>query len=205
MTTQTIRVVIAEDQAMLRDAIGALLALETDIEVISHAPNGTEALAQVRATKPDVLLTDIEMPGMSGIDVAVALRAERSPTRVMIVTTFSRAGYLKRALDAGVKGYLLKDAPITHLADAIRKVASGGRAIARELAESVWEAASDPLTDRDREMLRLAEAGRSNQEIADALALSPGTVRNYFSEAVQKLGARNRIEAGRIARQNGWL
>jgi two-component system, NarL family, response regulator DesR len=205
MTGAAIRIVLAEDQAMLLDALVALMALESDIHVVGRARTGDEALALVREHAPDVLVTDIEMPGLTGIDVAERLRADGSKTRVMVVTTFGRAGYLRRALDAGVRGYLLKDAPIATLADAIRKIVAGGRAIAPELAETVWDALPDPLNDRERAMLRLAEAGRSNKEISEALHLSPGTVRNYFSEAVQKLGARNRIEAGRIARANGWL
>ncbi|GAN55620.1 response regulator transcription factor [Tanticharoenia sakaeratensis] len=205
MTGAGIRIVLAEDQAMLLDALVALMALESDIHVVGRARTGDEALALVREHAPDVLVTDIEMPGLTGIDVAERLRADGSKTRVMVVTTFGRAGYLRRALDAGVRGYLLKDAPIATLADAIRKIVAGGRAIAPELAETVWDALPDPLNDRERAMLRLAEAGRSNKEISEALHLSPGTVRNYFSEAVQKLGARNRIEAGRIARANGWL
>lgn len=205
MTNKPIRIVIAEDQPMLREAVSTLLDFESDLDVIASVGDGASALDAVRIHKPAILITDIEMPEMSGIEAAVTLRAEKIPTYVIIVTTFDRAGYLKRALDAGVRGYLLKDAPITQIAEAIRSVANGGRAIARELAESVWDAAPDPLNDRDRAILRLAEAGRSNQEIAEVLNLSPGTVRNYFSEAVQKLGARNRMEAGRIARQNGWL
>ncbi|MBU2653332.1 response regulator transcription factor [Acidomonas methanolica] len=205
MNARLIRLVIAEDQAMLRDAFASLLGFEPDLEIVASVGDGDSALEAVRTHHPDILLTDIEMPGQSGIDISIALRAEKSPTHVMIVTTFGRAGYLKRALNAGVRGYLLKDAPVGQLADAIRKVAAGGRAITREIAETVWEAAPDPLNERDRAILRLAEAGRSNREIAEALNLSPGTVRNYFSEAMQKLGARNRMEAGRIARQNGWL
>jgi len=200
-----IRIVLAEDQTMLRDALHALLTLEGDIEIVGHARDGAEALALVETLSPDILITDIEMPNMTGIDVAEKLRTANRPTRVMVVTTFGRAGYLKRALDAGVRGYFLKDAPVSQLADAVRKVAAGGRAIAPELAEATWDALPDPLNDRERAMLRLAETGKTNKEIAEALALSPGTVRNYFSEAVQKLGARNRVEAGRIARSNGWL
>lgn len=199
------RIVLAEDQAMLLEALSALLTLEQDIDVVGKACDGIQALEMVRTFRPHVLVTDIEMPGLSGIEVAEAIQTEKLPTHVMVVTTFGRIGYLRRALNAGVRGYLLKDAPVTQLADAIRKVGRGGRAVAKELAESVWGAEIDPLNDRDRTMLRMAEAGRTNQQIAEALALSPGTVRNYFSEVVQKLGARNRVEAGRIARQNGWL
>jgi two-component system response regulator DesR len=200
-----IRIVIAEDQALVLGALAALLDLEEDLQVIGRAGDGASALDLVQVLKPDVLVSDIEMPGLTGIDVAARLKASGASTRVVIVTTFGRAGYLKRALDAGVRGYLLKDGPSTLLAAAVRTVATGGRAIAPELAETVWDAAPDPLTDRERAVLRLAEEGRPNRDIAAILDLSPGTVRNYLSEAAQKLGAANRIEAGRIARANGWL
>ncbi len=200
-----IRLILAEDQAMLLDAFEALLGLEEDIQIVGRAPDGQRAFQLAADLRPDVIITDIEMPNMTGIELAEKIREQGLPSRVMIVTTFGRAGYLRRALQAGVRGYMLKDAPITQLADAIRKVAAGGRAIASDLAESVWDALPDPLSDRERSMLRLAEAGRTNKEIAEELSLSAGTVRNYFSEIVQKLDARNRIEAGRVARQNGWL
>jgi two-component system response regulator DesR len=200
-----IRIVIAEDQALVLGALAALLDLEEDLRVIGRAADGASALDLVQVLKPDVLVSDIEMPGLTGIELAARLKASGASTRVVIVTTFGRAGYLKRALDAGVRGYLLKDGPSTLLAAAVRTVAAGGRAIAPELAEAVWDAAPDPLTDRERAVLRLAEEGRPNRDIAAILDLSPGTVRNYLSEAAQKLGAANRIEAGRIARANGWL
>ena len=200
-----IRLILAEDQAMLLDAFEALLGLEEDIQIVGRAADGQQALQLATTLRPDVIITDIEMPNMTGIELAEQVREQGLPSRVMIVTTFGRAGYLRRALQAGVRGYMLKDAPITQLADAIRKVAAGGRAIASDLAEAVWDALPDPLSDRERSMLRLAEAGRTNKDIAEELSLSAGTVRNYFSEIVQKLDARNRIEAGRIARQNGWL
>jgi two-component system response regulator DesR len=200
-----IRVVVAEDQSLVLDALAALLALEDDIEIVGRARDGAAALDVVQVLKPDVLVSDIEMPGLTGIEVAERLKASGSRTRVVIVTTFGRAGYLRRALDAGVRGYLLKDGPSAVLAEAVRKVAAGGKAIAPELAEAVWDAAPDPLTERERSVLRMAEAGDSNKAIGEALGLSPGTVRNYLSEAAQKLGAGNRIEAGRIARSNGWL
>jgi two-component system response regulator DesR len=151
-----------------------------------------------------VLLTDIEMPGMSGLELAAAVQREHPIVRVIIVTTFGRAGYLRRALKAGVAGYLLKDAPATELADAIRRVHAGGRAVAPELALEAW-GEDDPLSDRERQVLRLAGEGRSGAEIAAALHLSEGTVRNYLSEAIGKLGAANRVDAARIARQKGWL
>ncbi len=200
-----IRIVIAEDQAMVLGALAALLSLERDIEIVARAGDGIEALSAVHAHNPDILLSDIEMPGLSGLDVAEAIAKERLPTKVLIVTTFGRAGYLRRAMDAGVRGYLLKDAPSDVLAAAIRKVAVGGRAIAPELAEAAWDAPTNPLSDRERDVLRLANEGRSNKDIARALDLSPGTVRNYLSEASTKLGAASRIEASRIAKDKGWL
>jgi len=200
-----IRVVIAEDQALVLGALAALLSLESDIEIVARVGDGAAALDAVRAHKPDILLSDIEMPGLSGLDVAEAITKEQLATKVFIVTTFGRAGYLRRAMDAGVRGYLLKDAPADVLAAAIRKVAAGGRAIAPELAEAAWDAPANPLSDRERDVLRLADEGRSNKDIARALDLSPGTVRNYLSEASAKLGAASRIEAGRIARDRGWL
>lgn len=199
-----IRVIVAEDQAMVLGALSALLELAGDIQVIGRAPDGAAALDMVRREKPDVIVSDIEMPGLTGIELAAMLTAEKNPARVLIVTTFGRPGYLRRALDAGVRGYLLKDTPSDQLADAVRKIAAGGKAVAPELAEAAWGVA-DPLSEREREVLRLAEQGRSNKEIADALGLSLGTVRNYVYEAAQKLEAQNRVEAARIARSNGWL
>lgn len=200
-----IRVVIAEDQALVLGALATLLSLEGDIAIIARVGDGAAALDAVRNLKPDILLSDIEMPQMTGLDVAEAIAREGLAARVLIVTTFGRAGYLRRAMDAGVRGYLLKDTPADDLAAAIRKVAAGGRAIAPELAELAWDAPANPLTERERDVLRLAEDGRSNKEIARQLDLSPGTVRNYLSEASAKLFATSRIEAGRIAREKGWL
>jgi two-component system response regulator DesR len=199
-----IRVVIAEDQKMVLGALAALLAIERDIEVVGRAPDGAQALALVTSLRPDVLLTDVEMPGMSGLDLAQAVRADAPGTRVVILTTFARPGYLRRALDAGVSGYVLKDAPSSRLADAIRRVHTGGRAVDAELAAEAWTEA-DPLTERERHVLRLAGDGKSSPDIAVELGLSEGTVRNYLSEAIGKVGARNRIDAARIARAKGWL
>jgi two-component system response regulator DesR len=199
-----IRVVIAEDQAMVLGALAALLNLETDIEVCAEAKNGSEALEFVRQLRPDVLLTDIEMPGLTGLELAARVRQEHPAVRVMILTTFARPGYLRRALEAGAAGYLLKDAPAAELAAAIRSVQAGGRAIAPELAVEAW-GESDPLTDRERQVLRRAALGLTSGEIARELGLSDGTVRNYLSEASSKLGASNRIDAARRAREKGWL
>jgi two-component system response regulator DesR len=199
-----IRVVVAEDQGMVLGALATLLGLEPDIEVVGRAADGTAAWALVQRERPDVLLSDIEMPGLTGLDLAARIRDGGLPVRVLIVTTFGRPGYLRRALDAGVRGYLLKDQPSEELAAAVRRVAAYGRVVAPELAEAAW-GAPDPLSERERTVLRLAEEGRSNKEIAEALGLSHGTVRNYLHEAAGKLGADNRVEAARIARANGWL
>jgi len=199
-----IRVVIAEDQAMVLGALSALLEIESDIEVVARARTGDEALDLVRKHRPDVLLTDIEMPSKTGLEVAAIVRLEELPTRVVILTTFARAGYLRRALEAGASGYLLKDSPAEQLANAIRRVHAGGRAVDPELAAEAWSE-PDPLTDRERQVLRLAGEGQATSDIAEALHLSEGTVRNYLSEAISKLGAQNRVEAARIAREKGWL
>jgi two-component system response regulator DesR len=200
-----IRVLIAEDQALLLGAMAALLRLEADLEVVGMARNGQQALALCGTLVPDIVLTDIEMPLMTGLELAAALSAAGSPCKVMIVTTFARAGYLRRALGAGVRGYLLKDAPAETLAAAIRSVHAGGRAIAPELALESWGGGEDPLSERERQVLRLAGEGKSGAEIAKLVFLSEGTVRNYLSEAISKLGAGNRVEAYRMAREAGWL
>jgi two-component system, NarL family, response regulator DesR len=200
----TIRLVLAEDQRMLLGALEVLLGLETDLDVVGTAVDGNEALRLILSLAPDVLLTDIEMPGMSGLEVAAEVRRRGLPTRVVILTTFARAGYLRRALDAGATGYLLKDAPSGTLVEAIRAVHAGRRVIAPELAVDAWTEA-DPLTDRERQVLRLAGEGLANAEIAARLHLSDGTVRNYLSEAIGKLGASNRVAAARLARERGWL
>jgi len=199
-----IRVGIAEDQGMVLGALAALLEIEGDIAVIFQARNGKEALAEVLAKKPDVFITDIEMPEMTGLEVAMELRRRKTGTRVIILTTFARSGYLRRALEAGASGYLLKDMRAEELADAVRRVRQGLRVIDPELATESW-VEPDPLTDRERQVLRLAGDGVTSAEIADQLSLSEGTVRNYLSEAISKLGAGNRIEAARIARTKGWL
>jgi two-component system response regulator DesR len=198
-----IRVVIAEDQAMVLGALAALLEMEGDIRVVAQLRNGRDALQAVLSQRPDVVITDIEMPELTGIELAAQLKG-RSPAKVVIVTTFARPGYLRRAIDAGALGYLLKDSPAQELADAVRRVHKGQRVINSELAaEALSE--PDPLTDRERQVLRLAGDGASSEEIAKELSLSDGTVRNYLSDAIGKLGAANRVDASRIARAKGWL
>jgi two-component system, NarL family, response regulator DesR len=199
-----IRVLLAEDQSMVLGALAALLELEPDIEVVARARDGGEALRLAAETSPDVVLTDIEMPGMGGLELAAELRRRANPARVVIVTTFARSGFLQRALAAGAAGYLLKDSPAERLADAVRRVHAGLRAIDPELATAAWDE-PDPLTERERQVLRLAGEGMSTAGVAAQLHLSEGTVRNYLSEAIGKLGAANRVEAARIARGKGWL
>lgn len=199
-----IRLVLAEDQAMVRGALSALLGLESDLSVVAEAGDGDTAWAAVQAHAPDLLVTDIEMPGMTGLELALKLKQAGVNTRVVILTTFARAGYLRRALDAGVRGYLLKDAPSDQLAAALRQVHAGGRAIDPHLAAAAW-GDEDPLSERERQVLRLAGEGTRTADIGQRLHLSQGTVRNYLSEAIGKLGAANRIEAYRLARAKGWL
>jgi two-component system response regulator DesR len=199
-----IRVVLAEDQGMVLGAFASLLDLQPDLEVVATATDGDAALAAVEEHQPDVLVADIEMPRQSGVDVAAELRRRGSPVRVLIVTTFARSGYLRRALAAGVAGYVLKDAPIDELAAALRRVHAGERVVAPELAMAAWDA-TDALTDREREILRAAGTGATNADIARQLHLAEGTVRNYLSTAMSKLSARNRTEAVAAARDRGWL
>ena len=200
-----IRVIIAEDQAMVLGALAALLEMEDDIEVIARARTGDEALKLVQDRRPDVFITDIEMPGRTGLEFAAELKRRGALVRVIILTTFARAGYLRRALEAGASGYLLKDMPAEQLADAVRRVRSGLRVIDPQLAAEAWTDEPDPLTDRERQVLRMAGEGAASSDIAIELNLSEGTVRNYLSEAINKLGATNRVEAARIARSKGWL
>ena len=199
-----IRVLLAEDQAMVRGALSALLKLESDLEVIGTAADGEDAWAQIQRDPPDIVVTDIEMPRLTGLELAQRIRDRGLGCKVIILTTFARPGFLRRALDAGVGGYLLKDAPAEQLAEALRKVHRGGRAIDPQLALEAWSG-DDPLNDRERQVLRLAGEGMSAGDIAEQLHLSQGTVRNYLSEAIGKLGVGNRIEAYRLARQKGWL
>ena len=199
-----IKILIAEDQSMVLGALSALLDLEDDLQVIIKAENGKKALEMSKQCQVDIVLTDIEMPEMTGIELAQALQKSNHPAKVMILTTFARGGYLRRAMDAGVKGYLLKDAPSDSLADAIRKIYQGKIIVAPELITEAW-ADDDPLTEKERKVLRLAAEGKTTEEIASLIHLSAGTVRNYLSEASSKLGAKNRVEAARIAKQKGWL
>ena len=204
MSSTMIRVLLAEDQAMVRGALSALLGLEPDTDVVAACADGESAWRGLQQSRPDVLVTDIEMPGLTGLELAQRIQRHALPIKVVIVTTFARSGFLRRALDAGVSGYLLKDAPAEQLADALRQVHRGGRAIDPQLALEAWSEA-DPLNDRERQVLRFAGEGLSATEIAARLHLSHGTVRNYLSEAIGKLGVGNRIEAYRLARQKGWL
>ncbi len=199
-----IRLVIAEDQGMVLGALAALLELEPDMQVIEQVHDGRQALAAILASQPDIVITDIEMPVMSGLELAEALKQKGASTKVIVLTTFARPGYLQRALESGARGYLLKESPSRELADAIRRVHAGEQVVNPRLAaEAVVE--RDPLTDREREILRLAEGGASSGEIATLLALSKGTVRNHLSQAISKLSASTRIGAARIAKSKGWL
>jgi two-component system response regulator DesR len=201
--TEKIRVVLAEDQRMLLDALATLLELERDIVVVARTQDGKRALDAIREHKPDVFITDIEMPEMTGLDVVRQMKG-LCAARAVIVTTFARAGYLRRALEVGASGYVLKTRPARELADVVRRVHMGARVIDAELAaEALSEV--DPLTDREREVLRLTGEGRSTADIAAELGLSPGTVRNYLSTSIDKLRASNRFDAARIAREKGWL
>ncbi len=200
-----IRVLIAEDQAMVRGALASLLSLEPDIEVVAEVDRGDDVVEAARAERADVALLDIEMPGLDGIAAAAALGRERPETRTLILTTFGRPGYLRRAIEAGASGFLLKDAPAEQLARAVREVAAGGRVIDPELAAAAIADGVSPLTDREHDVLAAATRHATAAEIAAALHLSEGTVRNYLSAAIRKLGARNRTEAVEIATGKGWL
>lgn len=205
VSANPIRVVLAEDQGMVLGALAALLALEPDITVVARAANGNQALDAVKRLHPHVLITDIEMPLKTGLEVAAFLKDHHPDVRTIILTTFARPGYLRRALDAGARGYLLKDRPATELAEAVRRVHSGLRVIDPDLAAEAWSSDVDPLSDRERQILQRAGDGRTSSEIAAELRLSEGTVRNYLSEVIAKLNASNRTDAARIARAKGWL
>ncbi|ADW71629.1 response regulator transcription factor [Granulicella tundricola] len=200
-----ITVVLAEDQGILRSSLTIMLGIEPDIKVVASVSNGAEALRAVGLHLPAVLVTDIEMPQVTGLDLAIRVKELYPSTRVLILTTFARPGYLRRALDAGAVGYLLKDCPSTEMAEAVRRVAHGERVIDPGLAAESWSADAGPLTEREREVLRRAGEGESTAELARTLRLTEGTIRNYLSEAISKLGAHNRTEAARLARAKGWL
>lgn len=200
-----IRLLLAEDQSMVREALAALLGLEPDIEVVAQVARGDEVLAAAREHDVDVALLDIEMPGMTGIEAAAELHRELPDVKVVVVTTFGRPGYLRRAMESGADAFLVKDAPASQLAEAVRRVLTGERVIDPTLAAAALADGASPLTDREREVLRSATDGSTNAEIAAALHLSQGTVRNYLSMAIQKMAARNRAEAVRTAREKGWL
>ncbi|MCL6551017.1 MAG: response regulator transcription factor [Acidothermus cellulolyticus] len=205
MTRRTIRVLMADDQHLVRGALATLLALEPDIEVVAEVGRGDDVVEAARRTAADVAVLDIEMPGLDGLAAAAALRREVPGCRVLIVTTFGRAGYLRRAMEAGVSGFLVKDAPVEQLVDAVRRVAAGQRVVDPELAAATLAAGANPLTAREQEVLAAVRGGATIADIAGRLFLSEGTVRNYLSAAIAKTGARNRIEALRVAEENGWL
>ena len=200
-----IRVLLAEDQAMVRGALAALLTLEGDIEIVAEVGNGNDVVPTALIAKPDVALLDIEMPGCDGITAAAELHAKLPSCRILILTTFGRPGYLRKAMESGVVGFLLKDAPSAQLAKAIRRAVAGERVVDPTLAMAALSEGNNPLTEREREVLAATTRGASNAEIAESLFLSEGTVRNYLSVAIQKVGAHNRVEAAHIAEQKGWL
>jgi two-component system, NarL family, response regulator DesR len=201
----TVRVLIAEDQAMVRGALAALLTLEDDFEVVAEAARGDEVLPAALAARPDVALLDVEMPGGDGLAAAAALREGLPSCRVIVLTTFGRAGYLRRAMESGALGYLLKDAPTAELASAIRRVMQGERVVDPDLAAAALSEPGNPLTDRERDVLAASADGATIADVAAELHLSEGTVRNYLSSAMGKTGARTRAEAVRIAEESGWL
>ena len=204
MTTK-IRILLAEDQAMVRGALTALLNLEEDLEVVAEVSQGDLVLPTAKKTKPDIALLDIEMPGSDGLSAAHALHENLPACRIVILTTFGRSGYLRRAMESGAVGFLLKDAPADQLAIAIRRVMAGERVVDPELALSALSEGDNPLTGRERDVLRASLDGASVADIAAQLYLSEGTVRNHISTAIQKLNVHNRMEAAHVARERGWL
>jgi two-component system response regulator DesR len=205
MSADRIRVLLAEDQSMIRGAMAALLSMEADLEVVGQVASGDAVVPEALRVRPDVAVLDIEMPGLDGLSAAAALRTAMPRCRVLIVTTFGRSGYLRQAMEAGATGFVLKDSPASELASAIRRVAVGRRVVDPALALDALAEGSNPLTEREREVLSAATERATVAEIAGAMSLSEGTVRNHLSSAIQKLGARNRGEAARIARDKGWL
>ncbi|GAB2573382.1 response regulator [Kribbella italica] len=201
----SIRLLIADDQALVRGALAALLDLEPDLEVVAEVGRGDEVLEAARTSKPDVALLDVEMPGLDGIEAAAALRSAVPAVRILMVTTFGRPGYLRRAMEAGAAGFVVKDTPAAQLADAVRRVHQGLRVVDPSLAAETLVAGTSPLTARESDVLRAARTGGTVADIARELHLSEGTVRNHLSSAIGKTGARTRAEAARIAVDNGWL
>jgi two-component system response regulator DesR len=199
------RILLAEDQTMFRTALASLLDLEADFEVVAQVARGDEIVAAAREARPDVALLDIEMPGASGLEVVPQLRREFPDCAVVMLTTFGRPGYLKRALEAGARGFLLKDVPVEQLAEQVRAIARGSIVVDPQLAASALATPQNPLTEREREVLSAGARGATVQEIADRLHLSQATVRNYLSSAIGKTGAQNRVGAARIAEHHGWL
>jgi two-component system response regulator DesR len=203
--TATLRLLLADDQALVRGALAALLNLEADLEVVAEVGRGDEVVDEARRTRPDVALLDVEMPGLDGIAATVALRAALPSCRVLVVTTFGRPGYLRRAMAAGASGFVVKDTPARQLADAVRRVAAGLRVVDPTLAAETLARGASPLTQRETDVLRAASDGGTVADIAAELALSEGTVRNHLSAAIGKTGARTRAEAVRLADEHGWL
>jgi two-component system, NarL family, response regulator DesR len=200
-----IRVLLAEDQAMIREALAALLSFEDDIEVVAQVGRGDEVTSAARDTCPDVALLDIEMPGMDGLAAAAALKRASPDIKIVILTTFGRPGYLRRAMESGVSAFIVKDSPADKLAQTIRQVRQGQKVIDPDLAAAALSEGASPLTPRERDVLAASQDGATIAEIAGALYLSEGTVRNYLSACIQKTGARNRTEALRLAEERGWL
>lgn len=200
-----IRVLLAEDQAMIREALAALLSFEDDIEVVAQVGRGDEVAAAAAESKPHVALLDIEMPGLDGLSAAAELRRGCPDIKIIILTTFGRPGYLRRAMESGASGFIVKDSPADKLARTIRDVLAGQRVIDPDLAAAALAEGASPLTPRERDVLAASRDGVTIAQIAGRLYLSEGTVRNYLSSCIQKTGARNRTEAQRIAQQHGWL
>ncbi|MFY1583002.1 response regulator [Micromonospora sp. WMMD734] len=202
---EPIRLLLADDQALVRGALAALLSLEPDLDVVAEVGRGDEVVDAARRTRPDVALLDVEMPGLDGIAATATLRAALPGCRVLVVTTFGRPGYLRRAMEAGAGGFVVKDTPARQLADAVRRVHAGLRVVDPALAAETLAAGTSPLTERETAVLRAARGGGTVADLAAALHLSEGTVRNHLSAAIGKTGARNRATAVRLAEQNGWL
>jgi two-component system response regulator DesR len=205
MSDGQIRLLLADDQALVRGALAALLSLEPDLTVVAEVGRGDEVVAAAERSEPDVALLDVEMPGLDGIEATAALREKLPHCKVLMVTTFGRPGYLRRAMEAGANGFVVKDTPARQLAEAVRRVHSGLRVVDPSLAAETLVAGQSPLTARETEVLRAARAGGTVADLAAALHLSEGTIRNHLSAAIGKTGARTRAEAVRIADQNGWL